>query len=82
MNSKEMCYDVLKKAVEVEMIDFLLTTGRPENQILDDYLKKHEDAAVAKYNKKIAKSMLEDGVSLDKISKYTKIPVEELKKMK
>lgn len=81
-NSNEMCYDVLKKAVEVEMVDFLLTTGRPENQILDDYLKKHEDAAVAKNNKAIAKSMYKDGFSLETISKYTKIPVEELKKLK
>ncbi len=64
------------------MIDFLLTTGRPENQILDDYLKKHEDAAVAKNNKKIAKSMLKDGLPLETISKYTYIPIEELKKLK
>ena len=81
-NSKEMCYDVLKKAVEVEMIDFLLTTGRPENQILDDYLKKHEDAAVAKNNKKIAKKAIEEGYSLESISRITDIPIEELTKLK
>ena len=47
------------------MIDFLLTTGRPENQILDDYLKKHEDAAVAKYNRKNAKKSIEEGIPLE-----------------
>ena len=64
------------------MIDFLLTTGRPENQILDDYLKKHEDAAVAKNNKKIAKKAIENGLPLETISKITDIPIEELKKLK
>ena len=64
------------------MIDFLLTTGRPENQILDDYLKKHEDAAVAKNNKSVAKKLIKAGVDLNVISQSMDVPIEELKKLK
>ena len=55
--------------------------------VVDMFLTEYNEQGVMEVFKQegkeeVAKSMLEDGVSLDKISKYTKIPVEELKKMK
>ena len=66
------------------MIDFLLTTGRPENQVLDDYIRKYEDIARAKTHSEdmhaVASKLLEKGVDLNIISQSTGIPIEELKK--
>ena len=59
--------------------------------VVDMFLTEYDEQGVMEVFKQegreegkeeVAKSMLEDGVSLDKISKYTNIPVEELKKLK
>ena len=86
----EMCYDVLRKARRTEMRNYFLTTGRPENELLDNYLKKYEDVARkegrvegrAERSIEVAKALLADGVPLEKVSQYSSIPVEELKNLK
>ena len=90
---KQMCYDVLKKAREEEMRNYFLTTGRPENELLDNYLKEYEDVARKEgkaeglaqgKNEKateVAKAMLADGIPLEKVSQYSSIPIEDLKKL-
>ena len=84
-NPEDMFYDVLRKAREEEMLSFLMTTGRPENELLDKYLQEAEDKGkaegIAQEKLAIAKAMLKDGVPLETVSKYSAIPFEELKKL-
>ena len=86
---KQMCYDVLKKAREEEMLNFLLTTGRPENELLDNYLKEYEDVArkegkaegKAEGKTEVAKAMLAKGIDVDTVSQCSGISVDELKRL-
>ncbi len=84
-NPEDMFYDILRKAREEDMLSFLKTTGRPENRLWEKYLLEAEDKGkakgIAKGKADIAKAMLKDGVPLETVSKYTAIPLEELKKL-
>ena len=79
-NPEDMFYDILRRAREEEMLSFLMTTGRPENELLDKYLQEAEDKGKAEGKADIARAMLKDGVPLETVSKYSSIPIEELKK--
>ncbi len=71
------------------MLSFLMTTGRPENELLDKYLQEAEDKGkaegiaqgIAQEKLTIAKAFLKTGVDLNTISQCTGIPLEELKKL-
>lgn len=76
-----MCYDILRKAREEEMLSFLMTTGRPENELLDKYLQEAEDKGKAEGIAQVASTMKQAGYDLDSINKITGISLEELRKL-
>lgn len=84
-NPEDMFYDILRKAREEEMLSFLMTTGRPENELLDKYLQEAEDKGkaegIAQEKLAIAKNLLNNGLDLNIISQSTGISLEELKKL-
>ena len=84
-NPEDMFYDILRKAREEEMLSFLMTTGRPENELLDKYLQEAEDKGkaegIAQEKLAIAKNLLKTGLDLNTISQSTGISLEELKKL-
>ncbi len=85
--SNEMYYDVLRKAREAEMIDYVHTLDRPENEFLIEYLKRFEDAArdegikegIKEGELRVARNLLNNGMSVEEVSRLTSISIADLK---
>ncbi|MGX8685817.1 MAG: hypothetical protein ACSW73_03220 [Spirochaetales bacterium] len=71
------------------MLNYLMTTGRPENELIDKLQQKAEKKGYAQGFAKgkaeaaaqIVRYLKQAGYKLKAISKYTAIPLEELKKL-
>lgn len=89
-NTEAMCYAELKKAREEAMISYKVLLQRPDNPVLEEYVRQFEDKAFDKGEKEgrreerlnIARAMLKKGLSAETIAQCTCLSVEEVKKLK
>ena len=85
-DSNSMCYSELRNATEEAMISYKVLLQRPDNPILDEYVRGFEDKAFDKGKKEeqlnIAKALLSDGVPVEKVAQYSSLSVEEVRKLK
>ena len=67
------------------MIDYVQTLDRPENEFLIEYLKRFEDAArdegVKEGELRVARNLLNNGMSVEEVSRLTSISIADLKSL-
>lgn len=89
-NTEAMWYSELRKAREEVMVSYKYSLERPDNPVLEEYVREFEERGEKRGEERgeirgrkeakleTARAMLKDGVSIDKVSAYTSLPIEEI----
>ena len=72
------------------MVSYKYSLERPDNPVLEEYVREFEERGEKRGEERgeirgrkeakleTARAMLKDGVSIDKVSAYTSLPIEEI----
>lgn len=63
------------------MISYKIDLQRPDNPILDEYIREYEDKAKTETKQKIAKAMLKEGIAPEIVAECTSLPIETITKL-